>query len=106
MTDIKEKQTVTIKKGKNAGQAGEVTAVSAGQVSLKMADGTLVVVNETNVKAPEVPTIAADRLAEVIDNLSKTVSSQEARDTLWALAGDLERDLPGIQAEVMQVHEV
>lgn len=99
-------QTVTIKRGKLSGQAGEVISVSGTQVALKLTDGTLAVQNETNIKVPDAATITETRLAEVINNAIKSAATPAERDTLYALAGDLERDMPGIQGNLFHVHEV
>lgn len=100
MNDIRKSQTVTIKRGKLSGQAGEVIETNGKSIVLKLADGTFTVQNETNVKAPEVPTIAADRLAEVIQNAIDTEGLEQARLALADLAGELERDLPGIRERI------
>lgn len=86
---------VTIKRGKQSGQAGEVIAFQENPAAyvLKLKDGTYVVQNVTNVKAPTEATVTQDELAAILDSVS--ISGHEAGAFLDDLVHALDAKFPG-----------
>lgn len=89
---IQTGDTVTIRRGKLAGASGEVIAINHSEAVLKLAGGTFSTQNVTNIKAPDVPSINADDLADIFNgNVSEWSSS---------LAEQIDAKLPGFGARL------
>lgn len=89
---IQTGDTVTIRRGKLAGTTGTVTDVNETEAALKLTDGGFSIQKLSNVKAPDVPTINADDLADIFNgNVSEWSSS---------LAEQIDAKLPGFGARL------
>lgn len=98
---IEKNEKVTIKRGKLAGQSGEIEAGpdAQDQYAVKLDSGELIVQKASNLRAPEELTVTASQLGMALAQArQETVLNEgiEARD----LADALESIVPGISAKL------
>jgi hypothetical protein len=95
---FKDGMTVTIRRGKNRGETAEVETVHGDQVVVKLQSGGIALISADSLKAPEVPTVDANTLADAMtragDNYGAGVQA-----AFYALADDLGKVVPGFSAE-------
>jgi len=89
--------TVTVRRGKRKGETATVESVNGGQVVVKHTDGSISLQNAGSLKAPEVPTIDADALAEALGRFQS--ANVEDEPVLKELADALGDVLPGFSRE-------
>jgi len=94
MTAIKTGDTVTIRRGKRKGESG--TVVSGNQCVVEFTDGTLSLLNETDLKAPDEATIGATALADAIGEVARHNPGDD--ELLMELANRLGKFLPDFSA--------
>jgi hypothetical protein len=95
---FKANDPIVVKRGKLARRTGSVLKYSPQDqtYALTLDDGTLAVVNATNVKAPEGSSISVHDLASVLARFR----DDETRPTAWAIAKDLDEVSPGISGKL------
>jgi hypothetical protein len=98
MTDIKQGQMVSIKRGaKLSGQAAEVISVNSDEAALKLADGSFTVQKITNIKVPDEPVLTLSELVDVVQN---EINGAPNTETLLRLVDALEDRLPGFRSRI------
>lgn len=80
MTSIKPGTTVTLRRGKYKGATGTVETATETQAVVKVENGDLVVLALESVKTPDVATIDADQLADVLATFQRD-NAGDASDT-------------------------
>jgi hypothetical protein len=81
---FKKDMTVTVRRGKRKGETATVESVTGDQVVVKHMDGSISLQNAPSLKAPEVPTIDADTLADVFRKAS--ADTQRDGEELYVFA--------------------
>lgn len=94
MTSLKIGDTVTIRRGKLKGETGKVETVSGTQVVVRLTNGTLLLQNQINLKAPEEATIGASALAGLIQGVVSR--DGDVREIVYVL----DEALPGFSKSV------
>jgi hypothetical protein len=95
---FKDGMTVTVRRGKRKGETATVESINGDQVVVKHADGSISIQNAPSLKAPEVPTIDADTLADALGRFQKANSEVE-EFALKKLADFLGDVLPGFSRD-------
>jgi hypothetical protein len=101
MFDTGTKATIT--RGKYRGKVAEILSAAdpEGQHAVKLEDGTVAVVNASNLKAPDEATISEAKLAAEIQTAAGDESDNPSvLNALAKLVSRLSGDMPGLGARI------
>ena len=79
---INEGDKVSIRRGKHAGVEATAVSVAKDDIAVKLPDGSLTVVKETNVRPPVEPTIRQSELVAIVRELISGGADSETMDGL------------------------